>query len=242
MTERALKPDEKPINVKTEWTTDAPGRFVFKRQFIMDPQEDIESDPVFMQLMFSQVQYDVLHGRLFVSLELAVQLAAMTMQLTYGDHSAKHVSGFLLKHLGEFVPVTYLSSKAKKPAEWEALILAEHAGLAGWTPNDCMLAYLKAVRALPYFGVTAFDAKYLSSGKRKIGEHVYVGVSSKGVHILNFPTMEANGFTSYNDILSWGSSPNSFACPTEIIGYSPRSPQARGPPWRRRRACGPRTP
>ncbi len=206
--EKSLLADQKPFQVMQSWSGKADHRFLFKRQFIMSTQEEIKCETC-MNLMYIQTRDDILKGKIYVPVEQAAEFAGLSMQATYGDYNQnRHVVGFLEKHIAEFIPAAHL--KAKRIPDWEDAIYVEHGKHKGLDEVAAQKKYLELAAGLSVFGITTYPCKYVSAGQRRIGQRVFIGVSAKGLHILNFPTMDGNGFYSYNDILSWGSSHSSF--------------------------------
>lgn len=98
--ERCLDPDEKPAELMKAWNADpkdenAP-RFVFKKKtFIRDDDREL-NDLVARHLIYIQALASVINGDYPTSPEQAVRLAAIQVQVVYGDHnSSTHLPGFL---------------------------------------------------------------------------------------------------------------------------------------------------
>ncbi|KAG9392454.1 hypothetical protein J8273_5446 [Carpediemonas membranifera] len=220
---KSLVAEAKPFDVMSEWNGKKDeAKFLFKRLFLMAPNETAK-DEATVYLLFIQARDDILTGRLYVSPEQAIQFAGLSMQATYGDHNAnRHVLGFLEKNIAEFIPASIL--KSKRVPDWEDAIYEEHQKHKGLSDTEAQSKFLDLARTLPVYGITTYPCKYVSAGTRRIGQRVFIGVSSKGIHILNYPTMDGNGFYSYNDILSWGSSHTSFTfCTGDRVNFTKHS-------------------
>ncbi|GIQ88474.1 hypothetical protein KIPB_010725, partial [Kipferlia bialata] len=211
-----LADEDKPLQFKNEWTANKGGvtnRFVLKRMYFMDPNETFD-DPVEKHLMFIQSRHSVATSRCYVEPELAMRLAALYMQVEYGPHKPDiHVPGFLAPHISQYIPAGLMRTKSVN--EWESGVLQHHASLTNFTRDQAVDAYIAELERLPHARIATFPAKYVQCGTNRMGTKVYIGVSSKGVHILDHPNMAVNGFYCYNSILSWGASVNSFSMSTD---------------------------
>ncbi|KAG9389463.1 B41 domain-containing protein [Carpediemonas membranifera] len=223
---KSLLDDQKPFDIMSEWGgKDSSNKFVFKRHYFMNPTDDVKEEAA-IYLLYIQALDDILKGHLYVTPEQAIQFAGINMQVVYGDHNDRHVLGFLEKHIAEFIPASIL--KSKRVPDWEDAIYEEHQKHKGLSDTEAQSKFLDLARTLPVYGITTYPCKYVSAGTRRIGQRVFIGVSSKGIHILNYPTMDGNGFYSYNDILSWGSSHTSFTfCTGDRVNFTKHSLETR---------------
>lgn len=221
--ERPLGDEERPNAVQQSWLSlkskEKP-HFLFKRLIFMDPTGETVSDPVLRSLLYYQSRDAVLHGLFVLDEVLVVDLAALLVAHTYGSHNPeKHRPGFLAPQIRQYIPAKLLEQTGqtgKTPAQWEELVLRAHASLsADVNTDDIEEKFLTKVRTLPFYGAALFPAKYLTRGSAHMSAKVFIGVSVHGVHLFDNPKLNRRGFYSYNTILSWGASINSFAMKTD---------------------------
>eukprot|EP00768_Dysnectes_brevis_P004875 gnl/Dysnectes_brevis/352_a389_5910.p1 GENE.gnl/Dysnectes_brevis/352_a389_5910~~gnl/Dysnectes_brevis/352_a389_5910.p1 ORF type:complete len:313 (-),score=117.23 gnl/Dysnectes_brevis/352_a389_5910:101-1039(-) len=219
-TETCLDVEQKPYAVQEAWPKSSkyPAPFlVFKRLFFSDSaSEDLSTDPVLKHLMFAQARDTVLNGVIALDWVLACELASISVQQSYGPFNAEvHKPDFLAAHLKQYVPSRMLEEHSVH--EWEEKIFECHASLpAGLSPEECEDRYLAKVRALPIYGCTLIRVKYNTRGSSRVGKPIYIGVSCEGVHFFGMD-LSREGFYSFNSILSWGNSINSFAMKTDEV-------------------------
>eukprot|EP00764_Aduncisulcus_paluster_P011195 gnl/Carplike_NY0171/4170_a5646_248.p1 GENE.gnl/Carplike_NY0171/4170_a5646_248~~gnl/Carplike_NY0171/4170_a5646_248.p1 ORF type:complete len:325 (+),score=59.60 gnl/Carplike_NY0171/4170_a5646_248:61-975(+) len=205
----------KPENKYLEYISSLPQeeksavRCLFKRLFFMDPDEDYCSDPITKHFMYSQFRASVLQGEYFVTIDQALDLAALSFQSTYGPHNpSKHKSGFLGKFISDFIPASYLPSRSI--SEWEDLLFSAHTKLGMKTKSECEFDYISIIKTLPYHQMVMIDCVYVSAGDVPIKERVYIGIGANGLYVLSFPAMDAKSFVALHEILTWGCSKNTF--------------------------------
>ena len=106
----------------------------------------------------SQDNTCVLNGTHKVSQDDAVTLAAIRVQIQFGNHDEnKHKKGFL--ELKDLLPSEY-----RKVPGMEKKIFAEHRKLIGMTELNGKLRYIKYCRELKTYGVTFFLVKEKMKG------------------------------------------------------------------------------
>ena len=101
----------------------------------------------------------MLNGTHKVSIEDAIELAAIRVQVQFGNHDeSKHKKGFL--ELKELFPAEY-----RRTPGIEKKIYGEHRKLIGMTELNGKLRYIKYCRELKTYGVTFFLVKEKMKGK-----------------------------------------------------------------------------
>jgi hypothetical protein len=212
--ERCLDPDEKPAELMKAWNADpkdenAP-RFVFKKKtFIRDDDREL-NDLVARHLIYIQALASVINGDYPTSPEQAVRLAAIQVQVVYGDHnSSTHLPGFLTANLKDYIPKTLFPTK--KPQDWEAAIFAEHGKYKGKSADEAKLTYLAMVKKSNFYGTTFYPPCKSVNNGRKIPNKVIIGVNSDGIMLLKPKDKELVSNHPFTEICSWASSSTTFA-------------------------------
>jgi len=221
--ERCLEPDEKPCELMALWTEtgrstktkegmepirDAAFAFIFKKRiFLRDDDREVQ-DPVARHLVYIQAVYNVIESEYPCTVDDAIRLGALQVQVVYGDHkTGTHVPGFLTQNLKQYLPKELFPTK--RPAEWEALIFKAHAQHVGRTPEDAKSDYLDIVKLWPFYGTTFFPP-CKSIGKQKTPAKVVVGVNAEGILLLK-KDKELVSTHLFTEICSWASSSTTFA-------------------------------
>jgi len=165
-------------------------------------------DPVAKHLVYIQALYNVIESEFPCSPEDAVKLAALQVQIVYGDHkTGTHVVGFLTQNLKQYLPKDLFSTK--RPPDWETLIFKVHAQIVGKTPEEAKSDYLDIVKQWPFYGTTFFPP-CKSAGKQKTPSKVVIGVNAEGILLLK-KDKELVSTHPFTEICSWASSSTTFA-------------------------------
>eukprot|EP00792_Barthelona_sp_PAP020_P007248 TRINITY_DN3131_c1_g2_i1.p1 TRINITY_DN3131_c1_g2~~TRINITY_DN3131_c1_g2_i1.p1 ORF type:complete len:345 (-),score=110.82 TRINITY_DN3131_c1_g2_i1:312-1319(-) len=182
---------------------------LFEKRYFMTPGEPIQC-PSTRIFVYEQSRVDVVTSKYFCSEEDAVQLAALTVQVNFGDHRPdSHQVGLLSKKIADYVPVKLLENHTVQ--EWEEMILEKHKELVGVSNDEAKKQYLDICRSWPCYGCEFFPAKYQSDGDRSEGlpKDIYLAVSVNGIQVCNMQKEIEQTFI-YDDIISWGTSPKTF--------------------------------
>jgi myosin-7 len=83
--------------------------------------------------------------------------------------------------LKNFIPKALINSK--KPQEWEALILKQHATCRGKSVEDAKTEYLDIVKQWPYYGTT-FYPPCKAINCKNLPNKVIIGVNFEGIRLL----------------------------------------------------------
>jgi len=212
--ERCLEPDEKPCDLMAIWTTDnntAANKacaFVFKKKIFLRDDEREMQDLIAKHHVYIQALHSVIESEYPCSVEDAIKLAGLQVQITYGDHRpGTHLVGFLSANLKQFVPKDLFGSK--KPNDWESLIFKAHALNLGKSEEDAKTEYLDIVKQWPFYGTT-FYPPCKTIGIKKIPAKVIIGVNAEGILLLK-KDKELVSTHPFTEICSWASSSTTFA-------------------------------
>jgi len=204
--ERCLNPDEKPCEMMNAWQNPNCA-FVFKKKvFIRDDDKEMQ-DPVAKHYIYIQALYSVIESEYPCSIEDAIRLAGLQLQITYGDHkTGTHVVGFLSSNLKQFIPKDLFPTK--KPTEWETLAFKAHAFNTGKTEEEAKLEYLDIVKQFPYYGTIFYPP--CKSITKKLPPRVIIGIKTEGIVLLK-KDKELVSTHPFTEICSWASSSTTFA-------------------------------
>jgi len=212
--ERCLEPDEKPCELMAVWTTDASGdpkkqcAFIFKKKIFLRDDEREMADPTAKHHVYIQALHSVIDSEYPSSMDDAIKLAGLQVQIVYGDNKPGiHQPGFLVNNLKQFVPKDLFPSK--KPSEWETLIFKSHATNLGKSEEEAKTEYLDLVKQWPFYGTT-FYPPCKTIGNRRIPTKVIIGVNAEGILLLK-KDKELVSTHPFTEICSWASSSTTFA-------------------------------
>ena len=210
--ERCLDAEEKPAELMKEWDMDEKKdeKFIFKKRIFLKEDDKEMQDPVAKDLVYIQAVNDVITCQYNVTLEEALKLSGLQVQVVYGDHNpSTHIKGFLTnnKDIANFIPKSLFSTK--KPPEWEGLILKEHAKHKSLTQEDAKSQYLNICKQFPLWGTT-FYPPCKSIGNKNLPGRVIIGVNFEGIRLLKVKTKEIISEHLYTEICSWASSSGTF--------------------------------
>ena len=105
---------------------------VFSKRLYVDKPGDVPQDVVELHLLYTQAKGCVLRGKYAVSDTEALLLAALSLQIAYGDHNPeKHTAGFLRNELIKYIPRHLYS--LQKPEVWERDFVATHIKMKSFT-------------------------------------------------------------------------------------------------------------
>jgi len=213
--ERCLEPDEKPCELMALWngidgnsTGSKTAAFVFKKKiFLRDDEREIQ-DLIAKHHVYIQALHSVIESEYPCSLEDAIKLAGLQVQIVYGDHKpGNHVVGFLSANLKQFVPKDLFQQK--KPNDWETVIFKAHATNTGKSEEEAKTEYLDIVKQWPFYGTT-FYPPCKTIGSKKIPNKVIIGVNAEGILLLK-KDKELVSTHPFTEICSWASSSTTFA-------------------------------
>uniref|UniRef100_A0A8C1D4L7 KRIT1 ankyrin repeat containing n=1 Tax=Cyprinus carpio carpio TaxID=630221 RepID=A0A8C1D4L7_CYPCA len=201
-----LKPYHKPLQhlriwseIVTELTALDPQREtpqLFLRRDVWLPLE-IEKkveDPKSILMLFDEARHCLLKGFLSTSDSNLITLASLLLQIIYGNYdSKKHKQGFLNEeNLKSIVPISKVKSKAH---HWTNRILHEYKNLStsegvSKEMHHLQRLFLQNCWDIPTYGAAFFTGQVFtkaSSSTHKV-IRVYVGVNTKGLHLMNMET------------------------------------------------------
>ena len=170
--------------------------------------EEVPSDAVELHLLYSQARGCVIRGKYNVTDTEALLLAALTLQIEYGDHDPnKHGAGFLKNIIQEYIP-THLY-QLQKPKVWEADLIKTHEKMVGFTEYMSKQNYIRCCSKFTGYGYTFYVCK--QTHLKKVPKTVFLAVNCKGAAIFRTDNKEVVEEFPFSQVQSWSAGPNSVA-------------------------------
>uniref|UniRef100_A0A8C7NLE7 KRIT1 ankyrin repeat containing n=1 Tax=Oncorhynchus mykiss TaxID=8022 RepID=A0A8C7NLE7_ONCMY len=201
-----LKPYHKPLQHLRIWTE------IVTDLTVLDPQRenpqlflrrdvrlplDIEKkieDPLSILILFDEARHCLLKGFFPSPDSKLITLASLLLQIIYGNYeSKKHKQGFLNEeNLKSIVPISKVKSKAH---HWTSKILHEYKCFSmsegvSKEMHHLQRLFLQNCWDIPTYGAAFFTGQVFtkaSSSNHKV-IRVFVGVNTKGLHLMNMET------------------------------------------------------
>ena len=135
---------------------------VFSKRLYTDKLGVVPQDAVELHLLYTQAKGCVMRGKYAVTDAESLLLAALTMQIEYGDYNPeKHTAGFLRNELIKYIP-NHLYTLLQKPEVWEKDFVAIHQKMKGFSEVMPKQAYVKSCMKFRGYGFTFYVAKVCS--------------------------------------------------------------------------------
>ncbi|XP_068567215.1 krev interaction trapped protein 1 [Cebidichthys violaceus] len=201
-----LKPYHKPLQHLRIWTE------IVTDLTVLDPQRETPQlflrrdvrlplevekkveDPLAILILFDEARHCLLKGFFPAPDSKLITLASLLLQIIYGSYeSKKHKQGFLNEeNLKSIVPISKVKSKAY---HWTNRILHEYKALStsegvSKEMHHLQRLFLQNCWDVPTYGAAFFTGQVYT--KASASNHkvirVYVGVNTKGLHLMNMET------------------------------------------------------
>uniref|UniRef100_A0A8C2WDJ4 KRIT1 ankyrin repeat containing n=1 Tax=Cyclopterus lumpus TaxID=8103 RepID=A0A8C2WDJ4_CYCLU len=159
----------------------------------LDVEKKVE-DPLAILILFDEARHCLLKGFFPAADSKLITLASLLLQIIYGSYeSKKHKQGFLNEeNLKSIVPISKVKSKAY---HWTHRILHEYKALStsegvSKEMHHLQRLFLQNCWDIPTYGAAFFTGQVYT--KASASNHkvirVYVGVNTKGLHLMNMET------------------------------------------------------
>jgi len=159
-----------------------------------------------LDLEFHQAITDVNSGKIPVTVEETVKLAALNAFTIYGKYDAKkHVPGYFRDSLPRFIPD--YQPRINKGVDWDTEFMAEYKIVKVSTATEAKEAYLAILKKWPYYGCSRV---FVRNRTPTMPPALWLSVNKDGLHI--FRENEKEPFLKYefSQLLSWNGSPTCF--------------------------------
>lgn len=192
---------------------DEPVKLVFRMTSVLPLKEELKfnNDHSAVHLFYIQAVHNVIFSNYPCSIETAIKLGGIQLQLTLGNKTAEHKPGYLQDYLSQYIPEHLLGQK--KPEELEASLSSEHASNKDKDKHSLELDYLALVRQWKHYGCVFFKAKYFEEEsvyfKQEWEGKVRIGVNQNGIHIVDPKAMKIIDYP-FKTITDWDSDQTVF--------------------------------
>uniref|UniRef100_A0A7R9UDD6 FERM domain-containing protein n=1 Tax=Pinguiococcus pyrenoidosus TaxID=172671 RepID=A0A7R9UDD6_9STRA len=222
--ERVLEPEERILDLVAYWTrleTDERTRkgkmanieefrFVYKVRLFLDVPDD---DVAGVHLMYIQATHDVVDARYPCTDNDSITLAALQVQEEHGDYPGPLGPNPLTGKVSKYIAKKYLEEKGEDVLEDSITKLYQK--LTGYSKREARLSYLDYVKAWKIYGSAYFFAEPQSN--REFPSAVVLAINSKGILVVDPDTKDYLAEYTYNNVVTWGHSQNSFVVVTGNI-------------------------
>ncbi|CAM9360042.1 unnamed protein product, partial [Ectocarpus fasciculatus] len=237
--ERPLEPDERVLELVSGWertcleaseemaalkggaaaagTEAAEGNlpaffFLFKIFVYLDYPEGATPDPIDVELEYYQAVNEVIHAKYPCSEQDALALAALQLQEEHGDHPGGECSEYVHWRLRLYLAKKFYRQSKAKEEELEASLLNLYSKLSGYSQVEARLSYLDYVNSWKVYGCWFFLAEPVNN--KELPPHVVLAIGAKGILVVDASNKEYSAEYDYPNIVTWGSSANSFVVVT----------------------------
>ncbi|KAJ8020141.1 Krev interaction trapped protein 1 [Holothuria leucospilota] len=225
-----MRPEHKPVLHLKQWAiiveqltnynpADERPLLYLKRDALLSVEDEKTiKDPQAVKMLFEECHLNVLRGMYPCSDEDALCLAGINMQLVYGDFDPKkHKHGFLNDiNLRHFLPAVKLDGRgsASRATNWPQRIVNQYKQTSQQGTKDQLklqMKYLELCRGFPVYGSAFFfgSAQLKTSVEKssKKSPAVFIGVNSRGIHLINTMNKTILLSVGYKQGLYWQNSP-----------------------------------
>lgn len=209
---RSLTDAEKVLEVVQGWDKEKfPNALLVYQCKLFMPSLLNNTPAKVLQMLYIQAVHHVITGIYPCPADVAVHLAALQLQVRFGNHRPdSHKVGFLTEKLTEFIPTQLIGKKDL--IEWEKQIFEEHKTLIGRygdgdkSSSDPRGDYVVVVKEFSQYGNQFFIVE--QEEWKNLPKVVALGVSNTGIYVFKPGDMEMYHLYKLSDIYRWGFQPN----------------------------------
>lgn len=193
-------------------------KFVLKRKIFLPKHNYRGEDPFFERMTYLQAEDEaIVLGNIDVPvLEDAVQLAAISMAVAFGEEMPGSVPEMVDGAVLDFVPPDWRQSKS--PEKWAELILTHRDNLTSMEPDDLQERFLQIVQKSNMYGSHWFHSHKMEPQSlvgipraiQQLPYNLMLAFNADGMHIFDFNRRHLLTFP-YSDICRWGGSSSQFS-------------------------------
>mmetsp|Transcript_1381 Transcript_1381/g.4954 ORF Transcript_1381/g.4954 Transcript_1381/m.4954 type:complete len:920 (-) Transcript_1381:54-2813(-) len=164
-------------------------------------------DDAAIRLFYLQVKQNIISGQCPCSEKVAVRLAAMQVQLSYGNYApSKHHKGFLAEAIRDYLPREIV---AENEIDYlEARIFNLHKTLVGKENGEVMQSYLDLAQQIQTYGASIYLVK------EKFGRTKKLAVAEDGILISTDNNPKQFKFYSFKNLGGWSKTDDGFVVET----------------------------
>jgi hypothetical protein len=171
---------------------------VIKRRVFKNPAEKL-SDLVEISLLYSQTLRDILNENITVPLVVAAQLAALQIQVQYGELDEKEAEYKISQEMDSMIPAKLIPEDGTVSLIEQ--VLEYYMGICELRIADAKARYLAIAKKAPHFGFAMIQAKH--KGFWSHSENLILAVGSKRLDFLSVKTKDAFMTHSITNVVSY---------------------------------------
>lgn len=176
-----------------------------KIKYFKTPKKII--DDAAIRLFYLQVKQNIISAQCPCSEKVAVRLAAMQVQLSYGNYApSKHHKGFLADAIRDFLPREIVADN--EIDYLEARIFNLHKTLVGKENGEVMQSYLDLAQQIQTYGASIYLVK------EKFGRTKKFAVAEDGILISTDENPKQFKFYSFKNLGAWRQTADGFTVET----------------------------
>jgi hypothetical protein len=193
-------------------------KFVLKRKIFLPKYNYRGDDPFFERMTYLQAEDEaIIQGNIEISsVEDAVQLAAISMAVAFGEEMPASVPDMVEGAVVDFIPPDWRNTRSSD--KWADLILQNRDSLIYVEPDDLQERFLQIVQKSPMYGSHWFFAHKMDPQSlvgipksiQQLPRDLVLAFNADGMHIFNFSRRHLLTFP-YSDICRWGGSSSQFS-------------------------------
>jgi hypothetical protein len=189
--------------------------FLFKIFLYLDYPEGVIPDPAEVELEYTQAVSDVVHAKYPCSEQDALALAALQLQEEHGNHPGGDCVDYLRWQLRLYISKKFYDENKTKEAQLEEKLLHLYSKLSGFSQVEARLSYLDYVNGWKVYGCWFFLAEPVNN--KDLPPYVVLSIGFKGILVIDASNKEYTAEYDYPNIVTWGSSANSFVLVTGTV-------------------------
>jgi len=177
-----------------------------------------ETDIDTITMVYMQTVYDVLSGRLNLSEEKIVDLAALELLANFGQNKDLAFKA-IQENLEKYLPRNHIDDLAA--ITWSQKIMDTFVNLNQMSKLAAKITYLEYLKSNPLYQSHQFTVKYseklnANNAEKSYPEDCVLAIKSNGISVLDLDRNEVE-FVGYNIIPSWGVNNDAFVMVTSRI-------------------------
>lgn len=186
---------------------DTSAKLVFM-PFLITEKMHQTRNPYVKNLVYWQVQHNILVGKLRVNEDILLKLAALKFHQNFGNPSSvNHREGFIgAGRICEFIPSHLLNQHT--PSIWESLIQKAHRELSLEERGNPVAKYLSAAKLAKQYASSFWQAtQNILPG---VPKNILLAIGGNAIDILDLETRRTFDSFSHQEIVKWGFSKDKF--------------------------------
>lgn len=219
-----LLPGERLADYLYEWSkvlkkesdnVDRHYRLLFKRQFVINPKDDLQANERQTLLLYNQAVSDIKTGMIPTDKDSALAFIAMQLQVLFDDDKFESdPSHFDKNSLLQYVP-KHLQATLSKDKHFVSEFNKAYSTVRTKTSEECRSLYIAKAITNPLYGATVFHVSVKTPSKKQ-EKNLIFALTAKQATL--YPAYSTDPFAEFNylDIFQFGLIPNHHQFVIEI--------------------------